>query len=110
MATATSTAPEPSTSGSPVAPVATSKAISAAPVLGNLARGKVLYATNCAACHGATGHEGGVGPSLRGEKGKMDDAAVVRWIKNPRPPMPKLYPAPLSAKDVSDVAAFVESL
>ena len=77
---------------------------------GNAANGKKLYAANCASCHGATGTEGGVGPSLKGEKSKKDQAAAVAWIKNPVAPMPKLYPAPLSAKDVADVAAYVESL
>ena len=74
------------------------------------AAGKKLYAANCAACHGATGTEGGVGPSLKGEKAKKDQAATVAWIKDPTAPMPKLYPSPLSEKDVNDVAAYVESL
>jgi hypothetical protein len=34
----------------------------------------------------------------------------VTWIKDPALPMPKLYPAPLSEKDVHDVAAFVQNL
>lgn len=90
------------------APQATVKALVSA--IGDATRGKTLYAMNCAACHGATGHEGGIGPSLRGEKNKMDRAAVVAWIKKPLPPMPKLYPSPLNAKDVNDVAAFIETL
>jgi mono/diheme cytochrome c family protein len=49
----------------------------------SLAHGRQLFAANCAACHGAVGTEGGVGPSLKGEK---------------------------SRKDVEDVAAYVESL
>lgn len=77
---------------------------------GDAANGKKLYAANCAPCHGATGTEGGVGPSLKGEKAKKDQAAAVAWIKDPKAPMPKLYPSPLSAKDVDDVAAYVESL
>jgi mono/diheme cytochrome c family protein len=76
---------------------------------GNAAHGKQLFAANCSACHGATG-EGGVGPKLQGEKSRKNFAAVVAQIKNPAPPMPKLYPSPLSDKDVSDLAAFVETL
>jgi hypothetical protein len=34
----------------------------------------------------------------------------VTWIEQPDPPMPKLYPAPLSERDVDDVAAYVQSL
>ncbi len=43
-------------------------------------------------------------------RSRKNQAAAVAWIKNPQPPMPKLYPSPLSEKDVSDVAAYVESL
>ena len=83
---------------------------SASAALGDLARGKRIYAANCAACHGATGSEGGVGPSLKGEKARKDyDAALVQ-IRDPKPPMPKLWPDPLNDKDVADVAAYVESL
>lgn len=72
--------------------------------------GKAVFAQNCASCHGATGTGGGVGPSLKNEKARKNMAAAISWIKNPQPPMPKLYPSPLSEKDVSDVAAYVESL
>jgi mono/diheme cytochrome c family protein len=82
----------------------------AAVAAGNAAHGKTVYAANCAACHGATGKEGGVGPSLKGEKSKKDQAATVAWIKNPKAPMPKLFPSPLSIKDVNDVAAYVQTL
>jgi mono/diheme cytochrome c family protein len=77
---------------------------------GDAANGKKLFGANCASCHGATGTEGGVGPSLKGEKSKKNQAATVAWIKNPKAPMPKLFPNPLSAKDVNDVAAYVETL
>jgi len=77
---------------------------------GDAAHGKQIFTQNCAVCHGATGTEGGVGPSLKGEKARKDTAAAVAWIKNPAPPMSKLYPSPLDEKDVADVAAYVESL
>jgi mono/diheme cytochrome c family protein len=76
---------------------------------GNAAHGKALFAANCSACHGASG-EGGVGPKLQGEKSRKDFAAVEKQIMNPAPPMPKLYPSPLSKSDVADLAAFVETL
>jgi mono/diheme cytochrome c family protein len=86
------------------------KMVAAATPKGDAAHGKKLFGANCASCHGATGTEGGMGPSLKGEKSKKDQAAAVAWIKNPQPPMPKLYPSPLSEKDVSDIAAYVETL
>ena len=76
---------------------------------GDPAHGKQIFVQNCAACHGADGG-GGVGPSLKGEKARKDTAAAIAWIKDPKPPMPKLFPSPLSEKDVDDVAAFVETL
>ena len=74
------------------------------------ARGKTIFATNCSACHGATGTEGGIGPSLKNEQSRKNYADTIAWIKNPQPPMPKLYPSPLSEKDVDDVAAYVQGL
>ena len=77
---------------------------------GDSVHGKAIFAQNCAACHGAGGAKGGVGPSLLGEKKTKDLHAAIAWIKNPQAPMPKLYPSPLGEKDVADVAAYVESL
>jgi mono/diheme cytochrome c family protein len=71
--------------------------------------GAQLYAANCASCHGAQG-QGGFGPSLHNEHSRKDLGAAAAWIKNPAPPMPKLYPSPLSDRDVEDVAAFIEKL
>jgi mono/diheme cytochrome c family protein len=77
---------------------------------GDAAHGKTIFDANCATCHGAGGVGGGVGPSLKNEKSRKNYAQTVAWIKNPQPPMPKLYPSPLSEKDVEDAAAYVQSL
>lgn len=68
-----------------------------------------VFAQYCSACHGATG-EGGIGPALKAESAKKSLNEVTAFIKNPKEPMPKLYPAPLSDQDVDDVAAFVQTL
>jgi len=78
--------------------------------MGDTAHGKQIFTQNCASCHGATGREGSVGPSLKNEKSRKNDSQTMAWIKNPQPPMPKLYPATLNDKDVADVAAYVQSL
>jgi len=75
----------------------------------NSSHGRQIFMQNCATCHG-TRAEGGVGPSLKNERAKKDLAKAQAWIKNPRPPMPKLYPGTLTEKDVLDVASYVESL
>jgi len=77
---------------------------------GDTHHGRTIFGNNCSMCHGSTGEEGGVGPSLRGESRRKSPGATVAWIENPDPPMPKLYPAPLSRQDVSDVAAYVQTL
>lgn len=96
-----------------VAPAAAnlrSPAVSAQPALAGDARhGTTIFAQNCAACHGASG-QGGMGPPLKNEAARKNLAETESWIKKPAPPMPTLYPNPLSAKDVADVAAFVRSL
>jgi alcohol dehydrogenase (cytochrome c) len=74
-------------------------------------RGKQIFAMHCSSCHGATGREGGAtGPAITGERQYKNLDAVIIWIKNPSPRMPKLYPDPLNDRDVTDVAAFVETL
>jgi quinol---cytochrome-c reductase cytochrome c subunit len=83
----------------------------AATVAGDAENGRRLFASNCAACHGATGVEGGaIGPSLRHESSRMDYPSTVSWIEDPQPPMPKLYPKTLSQSQVRDLAAYVASL
>ncbi len=94
-----------STGGGAATPAAAEKVVA-----GDPAHGKQVFTQNCSSCHGATGVEGGVGPSLKGEKARKDLSATVAWIKNPQPPMPKLYPATLNEKDVVDVATYVQSL
>jgi mono/diheme cytochrome c family protein len=78
---------------------------------GDRDRGRQVYKMNCAVCHGATGAEGGpIGPSLRGERERLDFSATVAWIEDPQAPMPKLYPKLLSKQQVLDVAAYVQHL
>ena len=93
-----------------MAPAASGGSMASTAMSGDAAHGKTIFAANCAQCHGAGGAKGGVGPALLGEKKKKTTAATVAWIKNPQPPMPKLYPTPLSEKDVADVASYVQSL
>ena len=91
-------------------PPANAPAATAAATTGtDVGRGKTLFSQSCSACHGATG-QGGVGPSLRNESSRKTVAQTAAWIKNPAPPMPKLFPSTLNGKDVDDVSAFVQTL
>jgi len=83
---------------------------SASPTFGNTSRGADVFRANCAVCHATNDAAGGIGPPLAGENHRKDYEQTVAWIEEPDPPMPKLYPAPLSVKDVEDVATYVQSL
>jgi len=72
----------------------------------NVAAGKVIYASNCAACHGAN-REGQIGSSLRTQEIKRSLQSTLDLVKTPPPGMTKLYPAVLSDRDVEDVAAYI---
>ncbi len=78
--------------------------------VGDTDRGHEVFRANCSRCHGVTGTEGGVGPSLAHESSRKNYLQTVVWIENPLPPMPKLYPAPLNERAVHDVAAYVQKL
>jgi mono/diheme cytochrome c family protein len=77
---------------------------------GDTTRGNLVFNTNCATCHGANGRAGGVGPPLIDENERQNLQSTIVWVENPAPPMPKLYPSPLSEQDVEDVAAFVQTI
>lgn len=97
-------------SAAPSGAATTSSASNTVAATGDSAKGKTVFTANCASCHGATGTEGGVGPSLKNEKSRKNYQQTVAWIKNPQPPMPKLFPSPLSEQDVDNVAAYVQTL
>jgi alcohol dehydrogenase (cytochrome c) len=74
---------------------------------GDPTRGKALYSQTCITCHGA---DGAMLPNynLKDIKFRKDRPALAQWIKNPKPPMPRLFPSPFNAQDVEDIAAYVE--
>ena len=76
----------------------------------NSGRGRAIYLAQCAACHGRDGTGGQVGPQLRNEHVRRTFTQVRAIVLDPEPPMPKLFPARLTAADVRDVSAYVETL
>jgi len=72
----------------------------------NPANGRRLYEQVCIACHGPDGNMiadrrlGGLGA-------RQDLASTIAYIKDPKPPMPKLYPDLLDEQHVLDVATFI---
>lgn len=88
----------------------TSQLTTTSDTFGNAANGMLIFHQNCSTCHGATGTEGGVGPSLRNEHVRKNYDMTIAWIKHPVAPMPTLFPSPLSEREVDDVAAYVQKL
>lgn len=76
----------------------------------DLSRGKAVYGAQCAACHGQRGIGGQIGPSLQNENVRRSYQSVYALVRDPSPPMPKLYPSRLSRSELRDVSAYVESL
>ena len=72
-----------------------------------LARGRKLYAQVCTTCHGLNGNFV-AGHELSTLRQRRDLDATIQYIKDPKPPMPKLYPALLDDQAVVDVATYVQ--
>lgn len=76
----------------------------------DIAHGKAVYVQQCAACHGAAGAGGPIGPALTGEHTRRSYQSVRAIVLDPQPPMPKLYPSRMTKADLRDVSAYVEAL
>ena len=87
------------------------------PGSGSVERGRVVFAEQCAACHGEKG-EGGVGDKLVGGQGTLATAKPVRTVGSFWPyattlfdyirrAMPQNAPQSLSNEDVYAVAAYI---
>jgi alcohol dehydrogenase (cytochrome c) len=68
--------------------------------------GRRLYGQVCAACHGPDGNM--IADRRLGSLATRQDlAATVRYIKDPRDPMPKMFPDLLTEQNIVDVATYV---
>lgn len=87
------------------------------PGSGTVLEGKQIYASTCAACHGAKG-EGGIGDRLQGGQGTLATAKPIRTVGSYWPyattlydyirrAMPMTAPQSLSDSQVYAVAAYV---
>ena len=81
---------------------------SVAQVSPTLGHGKAIFDQICISCHGADG-SGVQDHNLGTIKARKDLAATIAAIKDPAPPMPKLFPNQLSETDVKDVAEYLQN-
>jgi alcohol dehydrogenase (cytochrome c) len=72
------------------------------------ARGRGLYAQICAACHGADGNLV-ADKKLSTLHERHDLASTIAYLRNPKPPMPKLFPDILSEQDLRDIGEYLFS-
>jgi mono/diheme cytochrome c family protein len=70
------------------------------------AAGKVVFANNCATCHGATGMGGNGGPDLTTRPAAKQDAAVIKQVENGGGGMPA-FKGQLTDAQIKAVAAYV---
>jgi mono/diheme cytochrome c family protein len=68
--------------------------------------GARLFGQVCQSCHGPDGNMI-ADHKLKNLKARLDLAATIAYIKNPKAPMPKLFPDLLDEKSVIDVATWV---
>jgi alcohol dehydrogenase (cytochrome c) len=89
-------------------PTAPARALDATkgPAVTGIANGRRLYSQVCASCHGTDGNF--IADKKLGTLAKrMDMAGVSAAIKNPKAPMPKLYPELINEQSVTDVTRFL---
>ena len=72
----------------------------------NIASGRTLYGQVCVTCHGANG-DMIADHKLSDLKARRDSAATIGYIKDPKPPMPKMYPTLIDEQSVVNVTAYV---
>lgn len=70
------------------------------------ARGQRLYGQVCQSCHGPDGNMI-ADRRLGGIAARQDLDTTIAYIRDPKPPMPKLYPELLGEADVRAVAAWI---
>jgi mono/diheme cytochrome c family protein len=71
--------------------------------------GQDVYMHSCVGCHGIDGTDV-KGFNLHSANLHMTAEQLMSWIRNPAPPMPKIFPEPLDAvdtQDLKDLAAFL---
>jgi mono/diheme cytochrome c family protein len=72
----------------------------------DIAAGRRLYSQVCVACHGP---DGGMiaDHKLAGLGARRDLPATIAYLKDPKPPMPKMFPDLLTEQNLVDVAAYL---
>jgi alcohol dehydrogenase (cytochrome c) len=82
-------------------------ALHGTPAVGtSMANGRKLYSQLCVGCHGPDGNLIADHPLSHIER-RRSEAATMAAIRDPKPPMPKLYPDLLSEQGVADLTGYL---
>ncbi|MBS1676926.1 MAG: c-type cytochrome [Actinobacteria bacterium] len=73
---------------------------------GNAEAGATVFSTNCAACHGDTGHGGAGGPDLTTMPLAQTEEGAIKQVTNGGGGMPP-FSGTLSEEEIENVAAYV---
>jgi alcohol dehydrogenase (cytochrome c) len=60
----------------------------------------------CAACHGPDGNMI-ADHKLANLRARRDVPSTIAYLKDPKPPMPRMYPDLLTERNLADVAAYL---
>lgn len=104
-APAATTAPAAPAATKPAAPAATTGATAPAKA-GDVAAGQTVFQQNCNGCH--PGGAAGVGPELKGRN--LPDDRIRTQVRNGRGQMPPFPESKVSEQQLTDLAAYVQSL
>ena len=96
----------PTATGTPAVTGSAPATTGGAPGAPDVAAGRRLYSQVCAACHGP---EGTLVPNhkLSAAVARQDRATTAAYIRNPKPPMPKMYPDLLNDQSIIDVTEYL---
>lgn len=72
-------------------------------------RGAFVYRQMCTLCHGGDGANV-AGFELKGLKERMTGEQIAEWLRNPAPPMPKVFPEPMDQQDQHDMEDLIAYL
>jgi PQQ-dependent dehydrogenase (methanol/ethanol family) len=78
----------------------------AAPGTPDVAAGRRLYSQVCVTCHGSEGNLV-AGHRLSAAVGRQNRAATIAYVKNPKAPMPKMFPDLLNEQSIIDVTEYL---
>lgn len=77
---------------------------------GDPAKGKIVFVTNCAACHPQGGTQAGFGPNLSASVHALDPAYITSNVRHGRGSMPPFDKQTVTDADLTNIIAYLKSI